>query len=173
MNDSRKAMVGSLVDETEQNVISGVLIMLEVGVRQTLLIRLGEDGSIHRLGSGSLENPERDRYIGTTSPDAFEQVRAKVTPQLLEWCGQVRTHPVPRGESCELVVAFKLADGEERMTCWQYGSESRWPPPEVCDFVAAAVEATNPWYEEQKNAVRLRAQRAEYEWWQFFTVPPT
>lgn len=144
--------------------------MFEVGGRQTLLIRLGEDGSIHRLGTGSLEKEERDRFIGSTSRDAFERVRARVTPQLLEWCGQVRSHPSPRGQSCELVVAFKLADGEERMMCWQYGSLSLWPPPEVCEFVDTAIQATDPWYEEQKDAVRLRAKRAEYEWWQFFRI---
>ena len=57
------------------------------------------------------------------------------------------------------------------MMCWQYGSESRWPPREVCDFVAAAIEATAPWYEEQKSAVQVRAKRAEYEWWDFFRIP--
>jgi hypothetical protein len=171
MNDSRELMGGRLAHETEQNGICGVLVMVDVAGRQKLLIRLGEDGSIHRLGNGSLEGAERDRYIGTTSRDAFEQVRSRITPQLLEWCGQVRSHPSPRGEKCELVVAFKTADGEELMMCWQYGSESRWPPQEVCDFVAAAIQATDPWYEEQKNGVRLRAKRAEYEWWHFFRIP--
>ena len=99
MNDNRDLLVRRLADTVEQNAISGVLVMLDVGGRQALLIRLGEDGSIHRLGSGSLENPERDRYIGTTSREPFEQVRARVTPQLLDWCGQVRTHPVPRVKS--------------------------------------------------------------------------
>ena len=158
--------------ETESQAISGVLLMLEVGGRQNLLIRLGEDGGIHRLGSGSVERIERDRFIGTTTPEAFEKLRAKITPRLLHWCGQSRSHPVPRGEACELVIAFKQADGHEVMMAWQFGSLSKWPPPEVCEFMAAAIEATDPWYEEQKKLVRLRAQSAEYEWWQFFTIPP-
>lgn len=159
--------------ETEPSVICGVLVMLEVGGRQALLVRLGEDGSIHRLGTGSLETLERDRFIGNTDPETFRQVHERITPRLLDWCGESRSHPAPRGETCELVIAFKHADGRERLMAWEYGSLSKWPPPEVLDFVDAAVEATRPWYEEQRKQVRLRTQKAEYEWWRSFTVPPT
>ena len=38
MNDSRNAMAGRLVNDVEENTISGVLLMLDVGGRQTLLI---------------------------------------------------------------------------------------------------------------------------------------
>ncbi len=157
--------------DCETQPITGMLVMLEVGGRQALLIRLGGDGSIHRLGSGSLDRIERDRFIGTTTPEPFRDLSAKITPQLLQWCGQSRSHPAPRGEACELVVAFKQADGEEQMMAWQYGSLSKWPPPEICEFVAAAVEATEPWYEDQKKVLGQRTRRAEYEWWPFFSLP--
>lgn len=157
----------------EPSDVCGVLAMLEVGGRQVLLVRLGADGSIHRLGTGSLDTLERDRFIGTTSPEPFRQVHEKITPRLLHWCGESRSHPAPRGEVCELVIAFKQADGRELMMAWEYGSLSKWPPPEVLEFVEAAVEATRPWYEEQRKLVRLRTQRAEYEWWRSFTMPPT
>jgi hypothetical protein len=153
--------------------LTGVLVMLEVAGRQVLLIRLGADGSIHRLGSGSLESVERDRFIGETDPELFRLVGERITPRLLDWCGESRSHPAPRGELCELVIAFKRADGRELMMAWEYGSLSKWPPPEILEFVDAAVEATRPWYEEQRKQVRLRAQRAEYAWWRSFTVPPT
>lgn len=157
--------------ETVEQEVSGVLVMLEVGERQALLIRVGKDGTIHRLGTGSLDRIETDRYIGTTSPETFERLAGKITPELLHWCGQSRTHPAPRGERCELVVAFKRADGSETMMAWQFGSLSKWPPPEVLDFVDAALEATRPWYDEQKGKLQQRATWGEYEWWQFFTIP--
>jgi len=158
--------------EAVEEAVSGVLIMLEVGGRQALLIRLGRDGSIHRLGTGSLDRLETDRFIGTTTTETFERLAAKITPALRHWIGQSRTHPAPRGELCELVVALKHADGRESMMAWQYGSLSKWPPSEILEFVDAAVEATRPWYEEQKGQLQQRAHRGEYEWWQFFTIPP-
>ena len=157
--------------DLEPATFTGVLVVLELGGRQVLLLRLGADGGVHRLGSGSLDSLERDRFIGTTTPDSFLQVCGKITPQLLHWCGQPRCHPAPRGEVCDLLIAFKQADGQEQSMVWEYGSLSKWPPPEVLDFVAAALEATRPWYEEQKRQLRLKTQRAEYEWWRSFTVP--
>jgi len=157
--------------EAQPSALCGVLVMVSVGGEQALFIRLGADGGIHRLGVGSLDTGERERFIGTTTPETFERVRAKVTPELLKWCGQGGSDPYPRGEVCELVVALKQPDGEESMMCWRYGLDSQWPPPEVCEFVAAAVEATDPWYEEQKDAVRRRSQQDSYAWWQFFALP--
>jgi hypothetical protein len=70
---------------------------------------------------------------------------------------------------CELTVGFKKAGGEELMTAWQYGSESQGPPPEICNFVIAAVEATTPWYEQQKAMVRRAGQQGgDKKWWQFW-----
>jgi hypothetical protein len=53
-----------------------------------------------------------------------------------------------------LTVGFQKSGGQELITEWRYGSESQGPPPEVCEFVVAAVEATDPWFEQQKAMVR-------------------
>jgi hypothetical protein len=148
--------------------ICGILVVLDIGSHQALFIRLGSDGSIHRLGTGVHDPAERDRFIGRTSPEIFERVRSKVTPQLLEWCGQLRAHPAPRGRTCVLVIGFKRADGRELMMGWKYGSHSQPPPREVREFVTASVEATLPWYEEQKERLR---RRAESEGWQVIPLP--
>lgn len=171
MNERIELSRAQCAVDAEREAVTGLLVMLEVGGRPMLLIRLGVDGGIHRHGSGSLERVDRDRFIGTTTPETFRRVAAKITPQLLEWCGQSRAHPAPRGELCDLVIVFKRADGRESMTAWRYGTHSKWPPPEVLEFVDAAVEATCPWYEEQKKQLRLRTERAEYAWWHFFTLP--
>ncbi len=173
MRDSLEKALARTIVEPEPSDICGVLVMLEVGGRQVLLVRLGADGGIHRLGSGSLETVERDRFIGSTAPEAFGRLHEKITPRLLEWCGESRAHPAPRGEVCELVIAFKQADGRELLTAWEYGSLSKWPPQEVLDFVDAAIEATQPWYDDQKKQIRIHTQKAEYQWWRSFTVPPT
>jgi hypothetical protein len=157
--------------DIEQQSIVGVLVMLEVAGRQALLLRFGADGTLHRLGRGSVERLETDRFIGTVDPDAFRDLAAKVTPGLLSWCGQTRAHPSPRGELCELVLAFKQADGRELTMAWRYGTHSKWPPQEIFEFIDAAVGLTDPWYEEQKQTLKRETQRAEYQWWPHYSLP--
>jgi hypothetical protein len=173
MNERTELVRAQRAIDTEEQTILGVLIMLEVAGRQALLLRLGAEGTIHRLGSGSIEKLDRDRFIGTVDPEVFRQLSSKINPALLAWCGQSRSHPAPRGELCDLVLAFKKADGQELTMAWRYGSHSKWPPDEVLGFVEEAVRATEPWYEEQKKELVKKTKRAEYEWWQFFSLPPT
>lgn len=156
---------------TEDQAILGILIMLEVGGRQALLLRLGADGGVHRVGTGSIETLERDRFIGAMDPEVFLGLASKISPALLSWCGQSRSHPAPRGELCELVIAFRQADGRELTMAWRYGTHSKWPPDEVLEFLDEAVRATEPWYEEQKRDLQSKTRRAEYEWWPFFRLP--
>jgi hypothetical protein len=172
---SEKTAVREGLRDLEQagSSILEILVMLEVGGRQSLLIRLGRDGGIHRIGAGSPDRIETDRFIGKTGPEVLERLSARITPGFCHWLGQSRSHPAPRGELCELIIALKHADGRKPMMTWKYGSLSKWPPSEVLDFVDSAVELTTPWYEERKRELQLRTARGEYEWWQFFAIPPT
>ncbi|HJZ90444.1 MAG TPA: hypothetical protein VKE40_06195 [Gemmataceae bacterium] len=101
-----------------------------------------------------MDNTERDMFIGRTDPGLFRGLREQITPELLAWCGQSRADPEPKGKVCELTVGFKRASGEELFTGWRYGSESMGPPPEVGQFVVAAVQATDPWFDQQRAIVR-------------------
>ena len=131
-----------------------IMITLMVGGEQSLFILLGADGSINRLGTGAVDNTERDMFIGITDPAVFRALGEHITPKLLAWCGQSRAAREPQGKVCELTVGFKRASGEEVRTAWRYGSESMGPPPEVSQFVVAAVKATDPWFAQQKAMVR-------------------
>jgi hypothetical protein len=155
----------------EDQTIVGLLVMLDVGGRSALLVRLGADGGVQRLGSGSIETLERDRFIGALDPEIFRGLSSTIGPSLLSWCGQSRSHPSPRGELCDLVIAFRTADGRELSMAWRYGTHSKWPPPEVLEFVEEAVRATEPWYQDQKRELVLQTQRAEYEWWPIMSLP--
>ena len=55
-------------------------VKLLVGDEQSLFVMLGSDGSISRVGTGSVENVERDMFIGKASPEVFQGLRAKVAP---------------------------------------------------------------------------------------------
>ncbi len=153
---------------SERDDIHGILVTLLVGGEQVLFIMLGSDGSINRLGTGSVNNTERDMFIGQTNSEVFQQVQGRIIKELLGWCGQSLSAPEKRGKVCQLTVGFKKSDGQELMTVWQYGSESEGPPPEVCDFVVAAVKATTPWYEQQKAMVSGGGQESGKKWWQFW-----
>jgi hypothetical protein len=138
----------------EQNDIHGILVTLFIAGEQSLFIMLGSDGAINRMGNGSVDNIERDMFIGKIGPELFQQLRDIVSAELLAWCGRQLADPSPQGKTCELTVGFRRANGEELMTKWRYGSESQGPPPEVCQFVVAAVEATSSWFEHQKAMAR-------------------
>jgi hypothetical protein len=131
--------------------ITAILVTLRIGEGQSLFIMLDSEGGINRLGTGSVNNSENVMCIGKTDPTLFLQLRAAITPELLQYCGQSLSAPNPKGERCDLRVGFRQRDRRELMTRWTYGSESQGPPPVVGKFVLAAVNATNAWYETQKS----------------------
>ena len=132
--------------------ITAIMVRLLVDGEQSLFIMLGDEGSITRAGTGTVDNRDRELFIGKTDPAIFQQLRQQIGPKLLGWFGQQLADPQPRGKICELTVMLKYANGEESATAWRYGAESQGPPPEVVQFVIAAVNATNPWF-EQSNAM--------------------
>ncbi len=129
----------------DSNDIAGIVIRLLVEGEHALFIMLGADGCINRMGSGEVDNHEHDMFIGKTDPALFQGLRQQIGPKLFNWFGQQRADPHPRGKICELIVGLKHADGKESWTGWRYGSESLGPPPEVRQFVIAAISATDSW----------------------------
>lgn len=135
-----------MIDHEE---IKGSYVILKVEEVPALLVLLHSDGSINRLGTGTVDNKEMGMFIGVTDPALFLKMRSQVTEDLLQWIG-VQADPQPKGKVCELTIGFMLADGKEQGIQFKYGSESLGPPPEIHRFVTAMVEATDPWYEDFK-----------------------
>ena len=149
--------------------IHELMVTLLVGGEQVLFVMLASDGSMNRLGTGALNNTERDMFIGRTTPEAFQRLRDNISNELLAWCGQSLSAPEKVGKVCELTVGFKKSNGEELVSVWRYGSESQGPPPVIGNFVVASVQATEPWYEKQKAMTCKAGQRGgDKEWWQFW-----
>ncbi len=152
----------------ESQSLSGVLVRLTVGADRFLHVYLGSDGAVERGGRGERE------FSGTLgSPGLFEEVLEKVSPQLLRWAGQSWSDPLLRGKTCELLIGFKEPGGRERLTRWQYGSESPEPPAELRDFVLTIVEATNPWYRRQIEIRQERAHRRPGAAWRLVPLLPS
>ena len=107
-------------------------------------------------------------HIGSVDKAVFETVLLKATDSLLSWCGEGRAHPQPKGQTCEMTLIFMHSDDSEKVMLWKYGSESQGPPPEVCAFVSACVEATEPWYQAQRSKVNEGDPEESGKWWQFW-----
>jgi hypothetical protein len=137
----------------EEEEIGLIFVSLEIGGDQSLFILLGTDGLINRKGNGSVDHIERAMFIGKVPPDLFLQLRSRITPGVIYFLGQRLAAPKPKGKLCELNVGFKYVDGREAVSGWRYGSESQGPHPEVCEFVRAAVEITEPWFQRERDKV--------------------
>jgi hypothetical protein len=133
--------------------ITGVAMSLKVEEELSLFALLAADGSINRLGTGAVDNTEKEMFIGVISdPKAFQNLRAQISPGLFKWIGG-RADQTPKGKICELTIWLFLPNKEESTIYFKYGSESIGPPPEVGRLVLAAIEVTNPWYEQSKAGI--------------------
>ncbi len=133
--------------------VTGVALSLKVDEELSLYALVAADGSINRLGTGTIDNTEKDMFIGVISdPKPFQTLRAQISPDLFKWIGG-RADPSPKGKICELTMWLFLPNKEERTINFKYGSESIGPPPEVCQLVLAAIDVTNPWYEQFKAGI--------------------
>ena len=145
--------------------IKGIFVELEIDGKPSLVILLADDGLVNRLGSGTVDNTERDLFIGRANEPLFAQLRDKVQP---EWLSHPGAYDVPEkvGRTCELRIILKASASPEFGLRFRYGSESQGPPGDICQFVAEAVRLTDSWYEEQKViAGGLKRAKA---WWKIW-----
>jgi hypothetical protein len=115
----------------------------------SLFVLLAADGTVNRLGTGTVDNTERDLHIGLTQEPLFEQLRDMVQPAWMSFQGDYDVQE-KAGLPCALTILFACDAGQEAGWRFRYGSESDGPPGEICEFVAEAVRLTEPWYQKQK-----------------------
>lgn len=124
--------------------VCGLSILLEINDTRSLLVLLAADGSINRLGTGTLENTENGLFIGVTNPEIFQAVRAQLSTKVFQFLGGQFQPRNPAGASCKLTITFQFNDNSSNGFIFFYGSESEGPPLEVADLVRAAVRLTDP-----------------------------
>ena len=128
-------------------------ITLDVSEKPSLFVLVSSDGTINRMGTGTLENTEQELFIGKGDPAIFEAVRGHFTEAMRELSGQTLESAEPRGIPCKLTITFQLKDGTSSGFALLYGSESAGMPEDIAEFVRAAVRETDPWYERFKQNV--------------------
>ena len=74
---------------------------------QILYILLSKDGTINRLGDGTLACKDHNTYNGKTQDKIFEKVVSTFSSNIFEHCGEYDI-PEKKGKNCELKVALVL-----------------------------------------------------------------
>ena len=143
-----------------------IVIELRVASKPALFVLVAADGTVHRLGTGTVNNTERDLFIGRSADRVLDQLRAGIRPEWLDHQGSYDA-PDKKGLPCELVVLMRHSDASESGLRFLYGSKSQGPPREICDFVERAVSITEPWYQEQKRRA-ARSKVGRKPWWKFW-----
>jgi len=96
--------------------VHAFLIDLQFNGDHLLFILLSADGSINRIGNGTLKDKNRNMFIGVTDPDIFERVRSHLTEAMLQGlghsfqCQNIRGAPAQRKPR---VCHPNRADGNE------------------------------------------------------------
>jgi hypothetical protein len=67
--------------------VTGVAISLNIDEDLSLFALLSVDGSINRLGTGALNNTEKEMFIGVTDPKLFENLRQHISADLIKLIG--------------------------------------------------------------------------------------
>jgi hypothetical protein len=147
--------------------ITAVHIALEAGDKQALFVLLATDGSINRLGTGSVANTDSDLFIGITKEALFAQLMAHLDDEMLKYMGGYDIHD-QRGIPCKLSIGLSFANGEDSGFGFRYGSESQGPPDQIVQFVTAAVQLTNPWFQQQKRMVSKSKGSTKKPWWKLW-----
>jgi hypothetical protein len=142
-----------------KHLIDKVLITLEVGDRTALLILLSKDGSLHRKGNGSPDNPLE--LAQGYSPDGhFEALMMTIDEQIFQYAGVLRL-PNPVGRECRLSIIFQGQQEADFSFRVVYGEQSEGPPQELAQILINAVKLTEDWYMKQ-----LQPQPEEKKWWE-------
>ena len=132
------------------------LVTLKINGDTALFILLAEDGTVNRMGNGSLTNSDHEMYIGRQPEPLFARFIDRITPQMLEHQGAYEL-PNRVGANCELTLLLGYRDSKRSAGFkFIYGSESQGPPPEIVELVRYAAEVTTPWHEQQKRIAKAK-----------------
>lgn len=127
-----------------------IRITLEIDEKRSLFLLLAKDGSINRLGTGTVDSKDNDLYIGITNDLLFEHAMIYLTDDMLQYMGSYDI-PDKKGLPCRLSIDLQFNDGEENGFVFTYASESEGPPDEISELLVAVVQITEPWYKSQQN----------------------
>ena len=150
-----------------KNQLDKLLISLDVGEKNALLIILTKDGTICRRGNGSGYSSNMPLLKGSSYDGHFEALLMTVSEETLLYAGVFNQDP-KLGKDCQLMIIFNGKEEQEINFKCTYGENSQGPPQELVQIIINAVKLTDPWYKEEiENLKTLDKNSAETKkWWE-------
>jgi hypothetical protein len=93
--------------------IVAVLIFLKVRSEPVLGVLLANDGTINRMGTGSIDNSERSLFIGQTEAPLLPQLLAHLKDEMLDHTGAYDIKE-KKGAPCQLSISLKFGRWRRR-----------------------------------------------------------
>ncbi len=131
--------------------INAVFVDLKINDQQALYVMLASDGSVQRMGRGTIDNTEIEMFTGTSADQLFASLMLDVDDSILQYAGSYHDRSFDGGE-CQLKLLFQSNDDSTGFE-FVYGTNSQGPPTEICDFIITCVDLTDPWYERQLSQI--------------------
>jgi hypothetical protein len=116
-----------------------------------VVVLLGRDGEIRRMGSIPMTPGEQGLYQGYIETALLDEALKVLPAGFYDSLGHF-AQPEQEGQAMTLTVALRTADGEELPYILDYGSASTGPPQDLVAFVMHALTITQPWYDAQRGA---------------------
>ena len=130
--------------------IDALMVTLAHDGELAVVVLLGRDGEIRRMGSIPMGAGERGLYQGHIDPPLLDRALERLPPGFYDALGHF-AQPEREGQPMTLTVALRTTDGEELPYILDYGSASTGPPQDLVDFVMHALFITQPWYDAQRG----------------------
>ena len=130
--------------------IDALMITLGHDGDLVVVVLLGRDGEIRRMGSIPMGPGERGLYQGYTDSTLLDRALEALPAGFHDSLGHF-SQEEQSGAPMTLTVALRTADGEELPYIVEYGSESTGPSQDLVAFVMHALTVTQPWYDAQRG----------------------
>ena len=130
--------------------IDALMMTLAHDGELAVVVLLGRDGEIRRMGSIPMGPEERGLYQGYIDPPLLDAALERLPAGFYDSLGQF-AEPEPQGQRMTLTVALRTTDGEELPYILDYGSASTGPPQDLVAFAMHALSITQGWYDTQRG----------------------
>ena len=152
---------------TQKNQIDKLIISLDVGEKNALLIILAKDGTICRRGNGSADSEDMPLLKGVSYDGHFEALMMTVSEETLLYAGVFDQEP-KQGRICQLMLVFNGKEELDISFKCTYGEDSQGPTKELVQILINAVKLTDPWYKEEQEKIKMAATNPTEtkKWWE-------
>jgi hypothetical protein len=131
--------------------LESIQISLDANKRTYVYIRLSEDGTINRMGNGSVHETQPVMIAGRVSTPVFRSFMDQLSDHVFDRFGDLMAPGPWKGDPGKLTFVFRVKTGEVFSVSFSYGLESVGPPQVYRDAIVTALKLTEDWYQREKS----------------------